>query len=130
MTREQIQSLEKLGFEWELRAAPSPYTWEEHRQQLADFKEEFDHTNVPQSYAENKPLANWVKRQKNQYKLFKASKTSSMTREQIQSLEELGFESQPKTRTHSLLLVEKTPLVLSAEDGYESNTTSEFDLII
>ena len=67
-------------------------TWEERRQQLADFKDKFRHTNVPIDYAEDKPLGCWVMNQKAQYKLFTASKTSSMTREQIQSLDEFDFE--------------------------------------
>ena len=89
-TREQIQSLDELGFEWEVHS--KSYTWEECQQQLVDFKDEFDHTNVPQRYAENKPLGSWAMNQRIQYKLFKASKKSSMTRDPIESLEKLGFE--------------------------------------
>jgi len=66
--------------------------WEIESEQLADFKDEFGHLNVPQNYTENKPLGTWVSTQTKQYKLFEASKTSNMTRERIQFLEELGFE--------------------------------------
>jgi len=93
LTRDRIQSLDKLDFEWERKTS----TWEESRQQLADFKVKFRHTNVPQRYAENKPLANWVKTQRYQYMLFKSKRESSMTRERSQSLDELDFEWQPKT---------------------------------
>jgi len=90
MTRERIQSLDKLGFKWELNSKSC--TWEERRKQLADFKKQFLHTNVLHNYEENKPFVNWVNTQRTQHKLFKASKTSYMTREQMQSLDKLGFE--------------------------------------
>jgi len=65
MTSDRIQSLEKVGFEWVVhsRYLLYYYTWEEQRQQLADFKNEFHHTNVPQRYTENKSLGSWVKTQ-------------------------------------------------------------------
>jgi len=129
MTRERIQSLEKLGFEWVMRSRSSLYTWRKYRQQLADFKEILRHTNVPQKYAENKPLAIWVTTQRKEYKLFKASKKSSMTKERVKSLEKLGFEWKPKLGRSSSSLVETSPIVLSTQDGYESDT-SEFYLII
>jgi len=89
MTRERIQSLEELDFEWK---SNTTRTWEESRQQLVDFKRKFLHTNVPNKFAENKPLGNWVKSQRKWYKLFKAKRKSYITRERIQSLEELDFE--------------------------------------
>ena len=61
MTSERIQSLDDLGFEWEVFV-----TWEERRQELADFKMQFLRTNVPRDYAENKPLATWVDTQRKQ----------------------------------------------------------------
>jgi len=124
MTRERIQSLNELGFEWERYTTR---TWEENRQQLVDFKREFRHTNVPQRYAENKPLATWVDTQRYQYMLLKAKGKSQMTRERIQSLDQLDFDWEPKSRPNSSSLVEKS--LLSTEDGYESDN-SELYLII
>ena len=116
MTRERIQSLEKLGFQWHLKVP-----WEEQRQQLVAFNKEFRHTNVPKSYVENNKFVVWVQYQRSSYKLFKAKKKSSMTRERIQSLEKLGFEWQLRTRPSSSSSVEK--ILLSTEDGYESDNS-------
>jgi len=124
MTRERIQSLEELDFEWECNTTR---TWEKSRQQLVDFKNKFRHTNVPQTYAENKPLGNWVNTQRTQYRFFKAKRESHMTRERIQSLDELDFEWQLRTRSNTSSLVEKS--TLSTEGGYESDN-SELYLIV
>ena len=135
MTRERIQSLDELDFEWQLRSTrtwestnnivsdggsihnknvpqqghankPSlkhSIKWEKSRQQLVDFKVKYRHTNVPAKYAENKPLGTWVSTQRTQYKLFKEKRKSSMTRERIQSLDELDFEWELRsTRTWEL----------------------------
>jgi len=124
MTRERIQSLEELDFDWE----PRTNNWEGKCQQLADFKVKYSHTNVPQKYAENNPLGIWVMNQRQQYRLFKEKRKSSMTRERIQSLDKLDFEWQPKARPNSSsLMIEKS--LLSTEDGYESDN-SELYLII
>ena len=60
MTRDRIQSLNELGFEWEVQA----YTWEKQHQQLAVYKDKFGRTNVPAVYKENKPLETSVKTQR------------------------------------------------------------------
>ena len=48
--------------------------WKKKRQQLADFKREFRHTNVPQKYEKNRQLGIWVHNQRKQYRLYKAKK--------------------------------------------------------
>ena len=96
MTRERIQSLDELDFEWERN---NTRTWEESRQQLADFKRKFGLTDVPQTYEENKQLGTWVNTQRTQYKWLKAKIKSSMTKERIRSLEALDFEWEPITST-------------------------------
>ena len=49
------------------------------------------HSQVPHTYAENPPLARWVKRQRYQYKLKIENKQSTMTDERIIMLENIGF---------------------------------------
>ena len=49
--------------------------------------------NVPQRYAENPQLGNWVDTQRRQYKKFQQDPaTSSMTQERIERLESIAFE--------------------------------------
>jgi glutaredoxin len=88
MTTERIKSLNELDFEWSQSAS-----WEEHLQELAAYKQlNNGSTNVPQRCPSNKSLANWVRTQRNQYKLLHDRKKSSMTTERIKSLNELDFE--------------------------------------
>ena len=70
--------------------------WEERRKQLENYKNAVGHTNVPKHYKENKQLATWVSNQRSQYKLLKQGKSSHMTEERIQSLNELEFSWQYK----------------------------------
>jgi hypothetical protein len=54
--------------------------WNEHLQQMCEFKSEHGHCLVPHTFPENQHLARWVKRQRRQYKLMlEGSKTSTMT---------------------------------------------------
>jgi superfamily II DNA or RNA helicase len=77
----RIQRLEALGFVWDLRDA----AWEEMFAALAVFKEEHGHCNVPDSYAANPQLGNWVATQRS------AKRRNSLPAERIQRLETLGF---------------------------------------
>ena len=48
---------------------------------------------MPQGYAENPQLGNWVSYQRTQYKKFQQDpSTSQMTQERIERLESIGFE--------------------------------------
>jgi hypothetical protein len=81
--------LERIGFKWDCSGA----TWEGRLSELADYRKIQGHCNVPTAnYSENPQLANWVGRQRNQYRLQLEGKTSSMTLSRIQALESLGFK--------------------------------------
>ena len=56
LTNERIESMNKLGFVLQIRGL----SWEERRQQLVDFYNLFNHTNVQQKYTQNKQLGCWV----------------------------------------------------------------------
>ena len=58
ITKERIESLNKLGFKWDVNKFATP--WEERRQQLADFKVEFNHTNVTQSNTFSRKMGSTV----------------------------------------------------------------------
>jgi hypothetical protein len=87
MTLTRIQALESLGFEYDSHGA----AWEERLSELADYRKEHGHCNVPKRYSENTKLAKWVEKQWRNYKLHREGKTSPMTTYRIQALERLGF---------------------------------------
>jgi hypothetical protein len=88
MTTFRIQELESLGFEWNRHGA----AWEDHLNDLADYRIIQGHCNVPQHGSDNLKLAAWVGEQRCQYRLHLKGKSSPMTTFRIQELETLGFE--------------------------------------
>ena len=88
LTPERIAALEKVGFVWE----PHASIWEERLEELRDFRKATGHANVPSNDHENSQLAAWVKRQRQQYKLFSVGAPCSLTQEQVDRLEETGFQ--------------------------------------
>lgn len=87
MSDERVNALDRVGFVWFSHAA----VWDEHIQELQEFKRLNGHCNVPSRYAENRQLAVWVKRQRRQYKFYQDGKPSSMTPQRILRLEAIGF---------------------------------------
>lgn len=66
-------------------------SWLEKYEELLDFRMRNGHCLVPNQYPANPSLAEWVKRQRYQYKLKGMGKHSSMTVDRIVALEKLGF---------------------------------------
>ena len=66
--------------------------WHERFEDLCRFKEEHGHCCVPSQW-NNRPLAQWVKRQRYQRKIRKEGQHSTMTDEREQALDALGFVS-------------------------------------
>jgi hypothetical protein len=65
--------------------------WTERFEELLEFRSRIGHCLVPNNFPVNPPLAQWVKRQRYQYKLKQQSKRSTMSDERVQALEEIGF---------------------------------------
>jgi hypothetical protein len=65
--------------------------WQDRFNELVKFKEEYDHCCVPSHWPQNSPLAQWVKRQRSQWRLKYEGKHSNMTNERERTLSELGF---------------------------------------
>ncbi|KAG7342059.1 helicase domain protein [Nitzschia inconspicua] len=65
--------------------------WMEKFEQLLLYKEKNGDCLVPNQYPENPSLAEWVKRQRYQYKLRQNGQHSSMSDERIHALTSLGF---------------------------------------
>ena len=60
-------------------------SWQFRYDELAEFRNEFGHTNVAQNYAKNMQLGRWVHFQRSQYK------TSTLIQERIDKLDALSF---------------------------------------
>ncbi|MGK3733534.1 MAG: hypothetical protein ACI90V_000370 [Bacillariaceae sp.] len=65
--------------------------WMSKYEELLDYRLQFGHCLVPNQYSDNPSLAEWVKRQRYQYKLKGMGKHSSMSNDRIIALEKLGF---------------------------------------
>jgi hypothetical protein len=74
--------------------APNP--WADKFQDLIKFKDAHGHCHVPHNWASNYSLAQWVKRQRYQYKLKIDSQHSNLTSEREEALERLGFVWNPQ----------------------------------
>jgi hypothetical protein len=65
--------------------------WDERFQELLQFREEYGHCLVPHNWAGNKELAQWVKRQRYQFKLRCDGQRNMLTDDRFQALEEVDF---------------------------------------
>lgn len=78
MTSDRVELLEMLSFSWDARnkrnaAKKDLEFWETRYAELGDYVKEHANADVPSSYAPNRPLGNWVKMQRKNYKLGKLS---------------------------------------------------------
>jgi hypothetical protein len=73
--------------------------WADKFQELVKFKDAHGHCHVPHNWASNYSLAQWVKRQRYQYKLRAESQHSNLTSEREEALEKVGFVWNPQGST-------------------------------
>ena len=70
--------------------------WEENFRDLRLYRQKYGHCNVPRSFIGssniNGKLGSWVRRQRNNYKLYVERKSSSLNQEKVSKLESLGFQ--------------------------------------
>lgn len=65
--------------------------WHERYQELIRYRGEHGHCNVPYKWAQNPALAQWVKRQRHQYKLKHMGKHSNLSDDREDLLRRIGF---------------------------------------
>ena len=65
--------------------------WYKRFEELRSFRKESGHSNIPTRWSQNPALAQWVKRQRYQYKLKMEGKHSTMTEDRQKLLEGLDF---------------------------------------
>lgn len=81
----------------DLSAPPSTGTtsksgaWQERFQQLMKFQQAHGHCLVPKRYSSNKALANWVSKQRQEYRRHQQGEKTALSHERIAALNEVGF---------------------------------------
>eukprot|EP00980_Cylindrotheca_fusiformis_P001371 scaffold344_cov130-Cylindrotheca_fusiformis.AAC.2 len=83
----RVSTLENVGFAWSAHGQK----WQKRFNELMAYCFENGHGNVPHNYDKNPELANWVKNQRRQHKLFQEGKPSNITQGRIDALNSLGF---------------------------------------
>lgn len=73
------------GFDWNLNALSPSIAWQARFDQLAQFKNEHLHCNVPQNYNKMKGLGGWVNRQRT------AGAKGTLLQERIDKLDSISF---------------------------------------
>lgn len=65
--------------------------WSEKFEDLCEFRRQYGHCHVPHTFTDNAPLAQWVKRQRYQFKLKLEGKRSTLSDERVRLLNQIGF---------------------------------------
>ncbi len=87
MTKERIQLLESIDFDW----SPRETNWNARIQELIEYKAKYGDCLVPVQYEDNPRLGRWVSTQRKYYKLYLNGNTSRITKEKIKQLTSIGF---------------------------------------
>lgn len=98
LTKEKINLLEALGFDWVIEDAHE-VKWKQRFDLLKEYKEKNGDCLVPFKYPANKTLGFWVATQREDYKARIEGKKSPMTDERIEALEALGMVWKLRTRS-------------------------------
>jgi len=100
MTPKRFQQLQDMKFDFAPRAnSQTKYyidRWLHHLDELRRFKQENGHCRVPQRYNPNRKLGGWVLYVRHQYRKHVSGQVSTMTRQRMEQLEEVGFDFEPR----------------------------------
>ena len=98
ISADQVARLEGIGFEWEIHDVWAERWWERF-QSLLRFVEQHGHARVPSRYTEDRPLAQWVSRQRAAYRAERVRLAGGspkcnkrISADQVARLEGIGFE--------------------------------------
>jgi len=86
----RTQALQSIGFLENYISQTDQ--WHRRLQELTEFYDTFGHSNVPEDYAENYQLGQWVMNQRLLYKYYLAGLQSPLSPERIEALEAIGFQ--------------------------------------
>lgn len=90
LTQQRVDELNRLGFAWTIRESHA--SWMDRFNELKEFRKANGHCNVPKVYAKNPNLGSWVQEQRFQHRRILKGKSTYLTDDKIQALEELGFK--------------------------------------
>ena len=90
--QDRIERLDSLGFVWDWQSIKSDETWMKWYRELENYRREYGHAHVPRTYS-NKALGSWVwiQRQRRNGTYKRKGTIDSMTQDQIDLLDKLGF---------------------------------------
>jgi len=88
LTEERIATLNNLGFDWGVKNE----AWKLRLQELRDFHQTHGDCRVPQKYTQNPSLGHWVAKMRAEFKKRENGQGSSLTKERIAALNNLGFD--------------------------------------
>ena len=96
-----------------IHAKTPNYIWEEHMKDLNLFKERNGHCRVPRHYNDNPKLGRWVMNVRSHFQLLQKGKKSSLiTEERLQQLQDVDFDFAPKNNSHTKYYVDRWVLHL------------------
>lgn len=84
LTKQRIELLERIGFQWAIKGLINTDKWENRYNQLLAFRAEYGHCNVPY-HSDNTQLSNWVSQQRHR------KKSGKLTAERKKMLDEIGL---------------------------------------
>lgn len=87
MTREKIEALEELNFNWDCKSA----SFYDSISKLRHYKTIHGHLNISRKDMQNIDLADFVSMQRHYYKLYSRGEKSPMTEERLAILKEVGI---------------------------------------
>lgn len=85
LSKEQLDKLNDIDFNWETRTEKQERIWHEKYQQLVEYKHQNGDCDCPTRYLPNLSLGRWVDRQR---RLFK---NGDLAKERVDLLEGIGF---------------------------------------
>jgi hypothetical protein len=88
LTEDRIEALEELEFYW---GKSHDIRWQNRLQELEAFQRIYGHAAVPQLYIKNPKLGRWVMNQRTFHRLNKKGEKTSLRRNRINHLEQVGF---------------------------------------
>ncbi|EJK59181.1 hypothetical protein THAOC_20628, partial [Thalassiosira oceanica] len=100
LTASRIARLDELGFVWSLRDKQHIKSFDDRMQELAAFKAEHGHADIPRSLEDNMSLAGWAHSVRQSYRLIQkgGKPVLALTKEMIERLEAIGFRLRVKER--------------------------------
>ena len=100
MTRERIQLLEQIGFDWN----PLETYWCAMYDKLVLYRDTYGHWPLIRTKPKVVALTRWINTQRDAYRKYQLGQPAKITAERIARLDAIGFPWKAKTRTTTVSL--------------------------